>query len=237
MTTYNKSITDAPFAIMTGNRENPTVFPANHCWVTPGQVYRKKLSPSQMQEAIPFTTKRPQDRLQTILQGIGAGRSAGLDAPVNFPSIHWSGLYSIDYILSDFAISEFAGYQSVGHDRVTTSPRDTRPDLKNTTGPIWRRGSHHTEQRFMECERSTSSPPNEEVDKVDDTGTAYHFSRCGRKIHESAYVISKSPRQVSLTPRKYHANISPTGITSAGMSSNYSNRMKPGQPLLHACSS
>ncbi|KAF7968418.1 hypothetical protein HWV62_30621 [Athelia sp. TMB] len=96
MTTYNKSISDAPFAIMTGNRENPTVFPANHCWITPGQVYKKKLSPSQMQEAIPFTTKRPQDRLQTILQGIGAGKNAGLDAPTlqyqNSPVIRASGM-------------------------------------------------------------------------------------------------------------------------------------------------
>lgn len=80
-TIYNKDL-KSPFAIMCGNREAPTVFPAEFCWITPGQLYKKKLSRDQTTAALTYTTKSPAARLKAIEDGIGAGNVAALKAPI-----------------------------------------------------------------------------------------------------------------------------------------------------------
>lgn len=82
---YNINLVNTPFAILTGSLEKPAIFPAEFCWIVPGQFYKKKLSAEQNKIALKFTTKAPAARLQAIRGGIGVGNEAELAAPVINP--------------------------------------------------------------------------------------------------------------------------------------------------------
>lgn len=109
---------------MCGNREAPTVFPAEFCWITPGQLYKKKLSRDQTTAALTYTTKSPAARLKAIEDGIGAGNVAALKAPVRLyisTAIHTAHNQLI-LIVADFRISEFTSYCGVRYDGVDSYP-------------------------------------------------------------------------------------------------------------------
>ncbi len=52
------------------------IFPAEVCYILPGQLYRKKI-PEELytKDVTSFATLKPAERLQMIQGGIGAGRS------------------------------------------------------------------------------------------------------------------------------------------------------------------
>jgi eukaryotic translation initiation factor 2C len=69
--TYSKNIATSPLGVVTGNKDRPAVIPAQFCWVTPGQFYKKKVPSRYIDDVVRFATKNPTERLRTIMGGIG----------------------------------------------------------------------------------------------------------------------------------------------------------------------
>ncbi|KAF7975299.1 hypothetical protein HWV62_10070 [Athelia sp. TMB] len=69
------------FGVAAGPKDRQLVFPAEVCRVVGGQLYKKKLSPDATAKVVPLATKAPQARLDTIMNGIGQGKTGAITAP------------------------------------------------------------------------------------------------------------------------------------------------------------
>jgi eukaryotic translation initiation factor 2C len=56
--------------VQTGNVDRPAIIPAELCSIPPGQIFKQKLSEQLMDKARTFATKKPQERLEIIRNGV-----------------------------------------------------------------------------------------------------------------------------------------------------------------------
>ena len=84
------------FGVAAGSKDRQLVFPAEVCRVVGGQLYTKKLSPDATAKVVPLATKAPQARLDTIMNGIGQGKTGAITAPVS------DSLATISALINEF---------------------------------------------------------------------------------------------------------------------------------------
>lgn len=57
---------------------NGSLIPLEMCTVPPGQIMRKQVPPDKTKEVLDFATKRPEDRLASIRNGLMVGRNINI---------------------------------------------------------------------------------------------------------------------------------------------------------------
>jgi eukaryotic translation initiation factor 2C len=95
------------FGVDFGTPDKPNIIPAELCSIPPGQIYKKKLSEQMMDKARSFATKKPQERIGIIKNGVSRGSQNILPPVSKIICSNWNNdfkakIQTLEYRDSDF---------------------------------------------------------------------------------------------------------------------------------------